>query len=256
MKGTVCAISHPIHDRQDNQWNEGLGEMINAHAVPNCGLLYLRSTNYKNIFLAMKKILILAAVALFIGCTSNSEQKGMNNNGRIDSLNADLNTAKTQTIFDSVPMEKLPYCDSISLADNSPVRKIKLNGTQLAFLKIRSIREFNEYYATEPDQAFTLVGRLPVSEEYFSVIVNFSNDHESANYLINYDREYRVVDYIQTAFAENMETGLRTSAAIDTAALTISTNNIMNEPSAQHSYKYSINTDGFFREEPGVVASK
>jgi len=202
----------------------------------------------------MKKILILCSFALLIGCTSNSEQNITGDNITSDSLNADLNNLITNTIFDSIPIEKLPYSDSLSLEEGSPLRKIKLNTTQIGFLKLKNIREISEYYESLPDKAFSLVCRLPLSGNYFSVIFNYTGENESMNYLITYDRDFCVVDYIMTAYAESMETAPRTSATIDTSGLTVTTGTIMKESESTRSYHYSISEEGFFREAIGPLA--
>lgn len=201
-----------------------------------------------------KAILILAFMALLAACSTSTEQNGKGNGSLNDSLNADLNHFKTNTLFDSIPVKSLPYADSISADEALPVHRIKMTPKQLAFLNIRNIRELNEYYATEPDSAFALVCRLPLSGNYFSIVINFSGPNESLNYLINYDREYRIIDYLMTAYAETMETSMRTSASVDTTGLIIRTGNLLKEAESMNTYRYSITEEGFFREEMQPVA--
>lgn len=203
----------------------------------------------------MKQFVLILGLAFLLACSSNSEKTLNTGSGSGDSTNTNLNTLVTNTIFDSIPMEKLPYTDSIAVSDSKPLRQIKINPTQLAFLQFRNIRDFSSYYWPQPDSAFTIVCRLPLSENFYSIIFNYEGQNESMNYLIHYDSQFRVIDYIEVAYDEWVESALRTTAVIDAGRMTIVTNNYMDELESKSTYQYAISTDGFFREIPAEVVA-
>ncbi len=203
----------------------------------------------------MRPIALLLALSLLAACSSNSEKPMTNGSNPEDSLTADLNTLVTHTLFDSIPVEKLPYTDSICISNSKPLRQIKLSPSQIAFLKLRDIREFSEYYWPQPDSAFSLVCRLPLSKDFYSIIFNYEGQNESMNFLIQYDREFRVIDYLEVSYDEWVESAQRTTATIDQGKLSLLISNFMNEEASRHIYNYSISDEGFFREIPGQATA-
>ena len=68
------------------------------------------------------------------------------------------------------------------------------------------------------------------------------------NYLINYDRDFRVIDYVETSYNELVDCSMRISSIIGTSGLSITHNNILFDPGTGRIFSYSISPDGFFRE--------
>jgi hypothetical protein len=196
----------------------------------------------------MKKLFLLLSVAFLVSCSSNSDNKINNPNTGKDSLTTDLNTKITKTIFDSLPVERLPYTDSICIENSKPLRQIIISNKNLEFLKFRNTREFREYYWPQPDSAFSLVCRLKLSPNFYSLIFNYDAENETMNYLINYDSNFKVIDYIQTSYDETVESALRITSIIDLNSLIITSSNFMNEPESQQIFNYSITPEGYFRE--------
>ncbi len=199
----------------------------------------------------MRNLFLILALAFLTACGTQSgnetiNQGNGNETGQGDSSN--LNTFVSGTLFDSLPVENTPYVDSIALEEFSPLRKVSLSTAQINFLKIRDIRAFRQYDWPMPDSAFSAVCRLKLSPEYYSVIINYDGQNETMNYLINYDRHYQVIDYLETAYDELVESMLRTSARIDTTAVTVRFADFLSSPQSVQEYTYTISADGFFRE--------
>ena len=199
----------------------------------------------------MKLKSLLLIFALFIGiltaCNSGSENKGANLAGKTGI--SDLNTEKTNTLFDSLPVEKTPYTDSISVDDSKPLRKIALNKKQLDFLKIRQLRAFRDYGDYAADSQFTAVCRLKLSPDFYSVIINFSSENESMDYLITYDQNFKVVDYLEVSYDEIAESASRIISVIDTGSIRLTTYSFWEQPGTKEGFVYNISSDGFFRED-------
>jgi hypothetical protein len=197
----------------------------------------------------MKKLVFLLPMIFLLSCTSNSDKKSGNAGMINDSLSGfDLNTMITKTIFDSVPFEKLPYIDSICIESSMPLRKIPLSEINIEFLKLKKLGDFRKYYDQIPDSLFSLVCRLALSRNFYSLVFNYNNSNESMNYVINYDRDFRVIDYIETSYIEWVDISMRSSARIDTSGLIITFSNILGNPGSNKDLYYTLSHEGFFRE--------
>jgi hypothetical protein len=200
-------------------------------------------------FTNMKKYFFILPLLALLACGSRDEKNpndpsdGGNNT---DSLN--LNKLVTNTLFDSLPVEAIPYTDSICVETYLPKRKIQLTTDQINFLQIRELRVFSQYNQKLDDSLFSAVCRLKLSPEYFSIIISYDGENEMRNFLINYDRHFRVIDYLESAYDELVESALRTTSTIDTSAVLVHFSNIMAKPEFIVDYQYHMSPDGFFRE--------
>jgi hypothetical protein len=199
----------------------------------------------------MKKLLCIAALALLVSCSSNSDKKNGNGGNANDAAAGfNLNTMITKTVLDSVPFSAIPYTDSINTATNRPLRRIHISSTNIEFLKIKKLREFRDFPDEIPDSLITLVCRLDLNPNFYSLIINCNNMSETMNYLINYDRSFHVIDYIETCYEQLADIQTRLISTIDTSGLTIYRRNILSSPQDDIKYRYAINDEGFFRELP------
>jgi hypothetical protein len=197
----------------------------------------------------MKKIFILLSLAFLIACSSSTDKKNGNKlNGASSGFN--VNAMVTKTILDSVPFGSLPYIDSLAIADNQPLRSIPLSAKNIEFLKLKKLHDFRAYSDEIPDSLFSLVCRLDLSPDYYSLIIHHNNMSESMNYLINYDRDFHVIDYIETSFQQITDCSTRITSKIDSLGITIYNNNILSAPEDNRVFLYTISPDGFFREMP------
>jgi hypothetical protein len=199
----------------------------------------------------MRSLLFILPLLALLACNTQTEKGPLGNDGTQTGLSndsTDLNSFRSNTLFDSLTVEKLPYCDSINMETFLPIHKTKLNPAHIELLKLRDLRVFREYDWPMPDSVFTAVCRLKLSKNYYSVIINYNGENETMNYLINYDREFKVIDYLETAYDELVESALRTYSGIDSTSITVRFSNILSEPALVQEYVYQITDDGFFRE--------
>jgi hypothetical protein len=202
----------------------------------------------------IKKCALYISILMMIACSSGSDKKNGRDGGLDGAMSGfNINTMITKTVLDSVPFATLPYTDSICIANDLPLRKIRISVADIGLLKIKKLREFSDQSDEMPDSLFTLVCRLDLSPEYYSLIINCNNESETMNYLINYDRDFRVIDYMETCFEQIADCLTRTTSVIDTSGVTVSHSNIL-DPSGSKAYIYVISPDGFFREMPDQQA--
>lgn len=205
----------------------------------------------------MKKLLFLFPLSLLLACGTGNEKvnNGLNGSDTVSAL-PDLNTYVSKTIFDSVPFEPLPYTDSICMETFKPLRNISLSAKTIEFLQIKNIRDFKEYDWQMPDSAFSIVCRLKLSKDFYSLIFNYDGENETMNYMINYDREYKVIDYIETSYDELVESVSRINSTIDTSGVNVMFSNFLDDGNNTQVYHYTLSSEGFFREQLAVIGQK
>lgn len=203
------------------------------------------------------KAFYLFAVALlfFAACGSDSDtQKTLNQDEMTAGTDSsDLNTFISKTLFDSLPVEKLPYTDSISLESFKPLRSLPLGPKQLSLLQVKELRVFKQYERPLNDSLFTAVCRLKLSPAFYTVIINYNGQNETMNYILNYDKDFKLIDYMECSYDELVESALRTRSVIDTQGMTVYFSDIMPEPDFKSNFHYELSPEGFFRER---LASK
>ena len=193
-------------------------------------------------------------IALVAGCTSESGTKTLSTDGG-GGLN-DLNALASGSLFDSIQKLPLPFTDTLSVDEALPVFAKPLRATQLDFLQLPALRVFRDDIRPLKATDFSMVGRLPLSPDFFAVIIHRRAEAESMNYLITYDRNFQVVDYLMTAYAEDMDAAPRLSCLIDSTGLTVTSYNPADRNDNTQAFTYSLSGDGFFREVQPAVASK
>lgn len=213
---------------------------------------YIIFANTKNE--RMKKVLFFLMLIAAAGCTSDSGTKTLSTD--VGGSLTDLNQVASGSLFDSIRKADLPFTDTLTRDEALPVFSMPVSVAQLNFLKLSTLRLFSDNTRPLKPADIHIVARLPLSPDFYSIIFHYRGEGESMNYLITYDRNFQVVDYLMTAFAEDMDAAPRLRSIIDSTGLAVSMFNPADNKEIPQTYTYTISGDGFFREMSPPIASK
>ena len=154
-------------------------------------------------------------------------------------------TAKTNTIFDSIPIKQLPYKDSIQDWNNKNYQNI--SNRNVNFLDLEKVTKI---FAIKPTyKKFKIICRLNLSNNYYSIIVNYKGwDTEIFNFLINYDKHFKVISILETAYDEIAESASGSYSIIEENLVTHFYWNNLGEKYTKKII-YDISKDGKFTEK-------
>jgi hypothetical protein len=155
----------------------------------------------------MSLLLLLSCIRQECIYNSSDLSKIINNTNNIKLIDF-----KTNTIFDSIPIKSLPYFDTIDDWNSKNYQSI--SNYNFTFLKLEKIAKIKQSGTTYKN--FKIVCRLDLSDNFFSIIINFQGwETEIFNYLINYSNDFKVIDCIETAYDEIAESSSGSVSTID-----------------------------------------
>lgn len=118
--------------------------------------------------------------------------------------------ASPYRFVDVLPVKSTPFVDSTSF--DSYEMKEKLTSEQVALLHLDKIVSKDDFLSTT---SFALRYRVNLSSQFQTVVVSYlPNENELYTLLVNYDRNFHVIDFYQIAYDEIAENFLRTESTI------------------------------------------
>lgn len=144
-----------------------------------------------------------------------------------------------KTIFDSIELIPLPYKDTIL---NWPITTIDISEYEINKLHLETIDCDSIYDSVR----ICLVGRIDFSKSFYSIIANYSHEHFTDNYLINYNDSFGIIDFIHISGDEWAESSSWTKAWINQDSIVTIFTESLCEPICIEKKVYLINAEGQF----------
>ena len=173
-------------------------------------------------------------ISLLIVATLNSCKK---ENSQSTKQNKPKKSKTEKSIFENYTEMSIPYIDSTNF-DNFDFKKPSLTKTELENLKLISIfSNFN--YSKEAK--FFIKHRIIFSEKYNSIVAICASENEMCTILINYDNQFRIIDFKEIAYDEIAESCLQTISEITKKKLQITESDYCNDSVTKQFFEFESN---------------
>ena len=214
----------------------------------------------------------LAIVFLFLSC-------GNNKNTDPDKGSADYISTSQQTEFSDISANNIPVIDSTNfehftetdkvdhftwedlpvkdfpITDNTnfnwydPTERDKIDEKEIKRLNLKSL---SEYTKTE-DASFHYNYRIHFSDDFYSIVISIGFDMALATYLVNFDKNDKIIDKIEIAFDETAESIYQKTSDIYQNKIVVEAETSYDEPIYIKTENYIIEKDGTFKETMTTV---
>jgi len=185
------------------------------------------------------RLLYLVSILLFFSCGNNTAKSIQQ-----QEISQEFDVFANECIkfdIESLKVNALPFVDSTSF-DNFSFEN-KLNQVQIQKLKL------DERFGSV--SVFYLNYRIELSENFISLVVSYERgEHELFTILVNYDRDYRIIDALYIAYHEIAESWFRKIGTIHTDKIIVEKFNYMDYyiegEIMSETFVYKIDTGGRF----------
>lgn len=185
----------------------------------------------------MKKYIlyISATLAILLSCKEKPTQDQVTVQSQ--SKNQPEKQLPITNLFPVIPLENLPKVDSTNF-DNFK-QKNKLTDAQIEKLYLKKVNPNAESFYTRY--------KLSLSKDFETLAVTATSEMEMTTYIINYDKDYTILDYLPIAYDEIAESWLWTTAIINKTAITVDGHNSSGEEDELTKETYHLKNNKFVK---------
>ena len=90
--------------------------------------------------------------------------------------------------------------------------------------------------------------RLPISTEFTSLVFSYPSEHELVTVLVNFDKNFKIIDFESIAYDEIAESAFRSSSEISADKIKLTASDYSGDEPKFEILTYSIKKDGKIEE--------
>ena len=187
----------------------------------------------KKIFF-LRTLTIVVLVTLFAESCDNSKVKS--NEKAAKELKSETSELKDYCFIESYSFKNLPLIDTTNF-DNFKISDT-LTKAQVKSLKLEKI-------IPEENVVFGINYKLNLSTNFITLVIScYPSLNELTTYLVNYDKDFNIIDFKTIAYDEIAESWLRTTSKIENMRIEITEHNSSSGQEITKTTLFEINENG------------
>lgn len=151
--------------------------------------------------------------------------------------------------WENLPIKDFPITDNTNFNWYYLIERDEIDEKEIKTLNLKSLSEGTE---TE-DVSFHYNYRIHFSDDFYSIVISIGFEMALATYLVNFDKNDKIIDKIEIAFDETAESIYRKTSDIYQNKIVVEAVSIYDEPIFIKTENYIIEKDGTFKETMTAV---
>ena len=207
--------------------------------------------------------ILLAIVFLFVSCrnskNTNSDKGGADSISTsqqaefTDSTNFEHFTETDKvdrSIWKGLPIKNLPIIDTTNFDWYDLMERDTIDEKEIKRLNLKSLNEYTEIGSA----SFHYNYRIQFSDDFYSIVISINIDNMAlATYLVNFDKNDKIIDKLEIAFDETAESIYRKTSDINQNKIVVEAISSYDEPIFIKTENYIIEKSGTFKETMTTV---
>lgn len=185
----------------------------------------------------MRAIIFIYLSLVLLSCNNDNNSKTTTENNKPESTPSRNAINPADSLLNVVAIAQLPFTDSTNFNNFNETTQISPDIADT--LKLKALNS--------PNAAYFIRYKIPFSPNFISVVITYpKGDNELFTTLINYDKNYNIIDKVDISYDEVAESVLTKTATISTDKIRVTRTYDMEETPEIEYQTYQVQQDGKF----------